>query len=117
MSTCAAAFACVVSFALIAPPNARAGEALERVFVGTPTQLTLPPDFRDELPRDNEGDAGQACKAPGEQDASEQLDDACSPEASVSRSPAHDDKAPEAKSAELGRALANSGTDTGKSNP
>ena len=111
-----AAFACILSFALIAPPSAFAAEELERVFVGTPTQLTLPPDFRDEAQPGTGPQAGQECRAPSEQDTSEQLGAACSSAAPVTRS-SDDDPSPEAKSLELGNTLAKSGTDTGKSVP
>jgi hypothetical protein len=103
----------MMSLALSAPPSALAADELERVFVGTPTQLTLPPDFRDEPPSDH-GASVEQCKAPTEQDTSERLDEACSSGTSASRSP-DDASSPEAKSLES--ALAKSGTDTGKPVP
>lgn len=110
-----AAFACLVSFALIAPTRAVAAEALERVFVGEPTQLTLPPDIRDEpvLP-DTQTREGQ-CKAPSEQPTCEQLNGVSSG-APAARS-LDDERALEAKSAELGAAVAKSRTDSAKTQP
>jgi hypothetical protein len=113
---CAAIIACTLPFALISPPASVAAEELERVFVGVPTQLTLPPDFRDEPVQPDAGlRAGQECTAPGEQDAREQLG-ACSSATPVTRSP-DDEPSSKAKSLELGSTLAKSGTDTGKSVP
>ena len=119
MSTrrCCAAIACMVSFALIAPTNAVAAEALERVFVGTPNQLTLPPDVRGEPgPPEMRPQVGQ-CKALNEQTICEQLDGVSSG-APTTRSPSlDDDRALEAKAAELGVGLSKSRTDSAKTQP
>ena len=124
MSICrrrVAAFTCAVSVALIAPPCAIAAEDLERVFIGEPTQLTLPPDPGDGpvIPHSDAGSPrGLECDGPSQQDATKQLDGACSPGASVSRSRADDDESlPEAKSPDLGSTLAKTGTDAGKPVP
>jgi hypothetical protein len=107
----------MVSFGLIAPPNAVAAEALERVFVGEPTQLTLPPDIRDEPgPPATQPQLGR-CKAPSEQTLCEQLD-GVPPGAPATRSPTFDDeRAGDAKSAELGAGLAKSRADSAKTQP
>jgi hypothetical protein len=116
---CAAIVACTLPFASISPPSAVAAEELERLFVGTPTQLTLPPGFRDEPAQPDTGlPAGQECKAPGEQDTREQLDGTCSSETPVIRSSPYDgEPSPEVRPAERGAALAKSGMDSAKTQP
>lgn len=109
-----AAFTCSLSFALVAPPSAVGAEDLERVFVGVPNQLTLPPDFRDEAVPNARSQAGLECKAATEHDTLAQLDGACTSEARVRPSPRNDEPSPDAKSADLGNALAKGGTDTGE---